>query len=124
ALLGRLFTRRYVALTRLVFGESGRRPELAEMFRRSVPQVGAAGVMKVLEDAQHQGLIRDDVDLIAARWLFVSPVLGWLVPAVLDSGQGEPRRPSVRQVRAIVRLFVDAVGAPSTPPTPADTASP
>src|SRR6266487_3660407 len=110
AVLDRILTREYIALTRLILAESGRRPELAETFRRLVPEAGAEGVMRILVDAQRQGLIREDIDLAAARQLFVGPLLRWALLGVLFSGREDPPRPTPAEIRTIVQLFLDGVG--------------
>ncbi|HEY3232583.1 MAG TPA: TetR/AcrR family transcriptional regulator [Roseiflexaceae bacterium] len=110
AVLDRILTREYIALARLILAESGRRPELAETFRRLVPEAGAEGVMRILADAQRQGLIRREVDLAAARQLFVGPLLRWALLGVLVAGREDPPRPTPAEIRTIVQLFLDGVG--------------
>ncbi len=111
AVLDRIITRRYAALARLVLAEGGRRPELVETFRRLVPEAGAEGVTRLLAAAQREGLIRGEVDLAAARQLFVGPLLTWALTGALTPVGEEPRRPTAREVRTTVRLFLDGVSA-------------
>ncbi|HEV8636332.1 MAG TPA: TetR/AcrR family transcriptional regulator [Chloroflexota bacterium] len=109
AVLDRILTGDYLALVRLLFAESGRRPALAQTFRRLVPQAGAEGVAGILASARRQGLLRADVDLGVAGRLFVGPLLAWMLMGALADGGDEPPRPTEAEVEATVRLFLRGV---------------
>jgi TetR/AcrR family transcriptional repressor of mexJK operon len=111
AVLARIATPRYAALARLVLAEGGRRPELVELFRRLVPEAGAEAVTRLLAAAQRQGLIRREVDLAAARRQFIGPLLTWALAGMLAPAGEAPPRPTAREARTAVRLFLDGVAA-------------
>jgi TetR/AcrR family transcriptional regulator, mexJK operon transcriptional repressor len=106
AVIDRVITPEYLALARLLLAESGRRPELAQMFRSLVPEAGASAIIAILTQARDRGLLRGDVDLGAALWLFAGPLLLSAVTGMLAGGEG-PRRPDDAQVAAMIRLFLD-----------------
>jgi TetR/AcrR family transcriptional regulator, mexJK operon transcriptional repressor len=108
AILDRMLAPEYLALARLVLAESGRCPDLADTFRRAVPDTGAAGIRRVLADAQQRGLLRPDVDLAAAGHQFVSPLLAWGLSALIG---GDFRRPTPADVQTAIRLFLDGASA-------------
>jgi transcriptional repressor AefR-like protein len=54
AVLERALHPEYLDLARLVVGESGRRPELAELFRHAVAEAGGAGLRDPLMQARAQ----------------------------------------------------------------------
>jgi AcrR family transcriptional regulator len=101
----------YLALVRLAFSESGRRPQLAELFRKQVPEAGSEALRAFLEDARRRGLLQADLDLrLAARFL-IGPVLTW---GVMDGlMRGTPQRPPGETLQRLVRLFLD--GAATRP---------
>ena len=113
AVLDRILAREYLALVRLVFAESGRRPMLATTFQRLVPQAGGQGVMRTLAAAQRQGLVRGDADLSDAARLFVGPLLAWMLTGLLADPAEDPPRPGDAEIRAVVRLFLDGARRPS-----------
>ncbi|HEV8190130.1 MAG TPA: TetR/AcrR family transcriptional regulator [Ktedonobacterales bacterium] len=108
-ILDRLLTREYAALARLVIAESGRHPQLVGLFQGRVIEVGAESLRNLLEAAQQRGLIRGDVDLAAARQLFIGPLLAWALARALLAGNEEPKRPTAEEVLQLVRLFLDGV---------------
>ena len=107
AVIDRVITPEYLALARLLLAESGRRPELAQTFRRLVPEAGASAIIAILTDARDRGLLREDVDLGAALWLFAGPLLLWAVTGMLGGAGAEPRRPDDAEIAAMTRLFLD-----------------
>lgn len=111
--LDRLMDPDYVALCRLAFSEGGRRPQLIELFRQSVPEVGGRALRAFLEDARRKGLLRTDLDVTVAARLLVGPVLSWGLLDGLMAGSRPHRRPSGKTLERTVRLFLQ--GAASVP---------
>jgi AcrR family transcriptional regulator len=110
SVLDRVITPDYLALARLVLAESGRRPELAQTFRRLVPEAGASAITAILTEARDRGLLRRDVDPATALWLFAGPVLLWAITGMLAAAEPGPR-PSDAEIAAMVRLFLDGTAA-------------
>jgi len=111
AILERALDPEYLDLARLVIGESGRRPELAALFRHAVASAGSAGVQQLLAAAQAQGLLRPDVEPGQAVPLFAGPLLAWVLGSGLLAGGQPPQVPSERALADLVRLFLDGVAA-------------
>jgi hypothetical protein len=101
----------YLDLARLVIGESGRRPELAALFRHAVAGAGSAGLQRLLAEAQAQGLLRPDIDPGQAVPLFAGPLLTWVLGNGLLAGPQPPQVPSEPILADLVRLFLDGVAA-------------
>jgi len=100
----------YVALCRLAFAEGGRRPELIDLFRQSVPETGSQALRAYLEQAREAGLLRRDLDIAVATRMLVSPVLSWGLMDGLMAGTRRLQRPPRRALEAVVRLFMEGTG--------------
>lgn len=110
AALERLMEPDYLALCRLAFAESGRRPQLVELFRRSVPEAGARVLTGFLADARERGLLRRDLDVTVAARLLVGPLLTWALTDGLMAAEA-PARPPREALAEVVRLFLDGTAA-------------
>jgi TetR/AcrR family transcriptional regulator, mexJK operon transcriptional repressor len=108
--LDRLMEPDYLALCRLAFAESGRRPELVELFRRSVPEAGARVLTAFLAAARERGLLRPDLDVTVAARLLVGPLLTWALTDGLMAVEA-PVRPPREALVEVVRLFLDGTAA-------------
>ena len=97
----------YLALCRLTFGESARRPQLVELFRRGVPEAGGQALATLLEDARRRGLLREDMDAGIAARLLIGPLLSWGLMDGLMAGGRPPQRPSQESLDEVVRLFLE-----------------
>jgi TetR/AcrR family transcriptional regulator, mexJK operon transcriptional repressor len=121
--LDRLLDPAYLTLVRLALAESGRRPQLGELFRTQVPDAGSQALRTFLEDARRRGLLRPDLDPRLAARVLIGPVLTWgLLDGLLRASLSRPSRETLEQQ---VRLFLDgaaappgAGGAPEAPPLP------
>jgi AcrR family transcriptional regulator len=108
--LDRLMDPRYLALVRLAFSESGRRPQLGELFRQQVPEAGSEALRAFLEDARRRELLRADLDLHVAVRFLVGPLLTW---GLMDGLMRDAiRRPPRETLQRLVRLFLDGAAAP------------
>lgn len=96
-----------VALVRVVIAETPAIPRLGAIFREAVPERGLAMVAALLGRARDQGLIGAP-DLEAAARLFIGPLLTYQYLDGLLSA-GPPRRPSPRQIDALVDLYLNAI---------------
>jgi AcrR family transcriptional regulator len=99
----------YVALCRLAFGESGRRPQLIELFRETVPRAGSQALQAFLEDARQHDLLRADLDVGVAARLLVSPVLAWGLLDGMMAGPKPAPRPSREVLERTVRLLLEGM---------------
>jgi TetR/AcrR family transcriptional regulator, mexJK operon transcriptional repressor len=105
--LDRLMDPAYLALCRVAFGESGRRPHLLEMFRAAVPEAGRGVLVAFLEDARSQGLLRSDLDVDVAARLLIGPLLTWALMDGLMAGREAPRPPPKEALEQLVRVFLE-----------------
>jgi AcrR family transcriptional regulator len=110
--LDRLTDPAYLTLVRLALAESGRRPQLGELFRTQVPEAGSEALRAFLVDARQRGLLRADLDPGLAARVLIGSVLAW---GVLDGLLRDTlRRPPRETVEALVRLFLDGAATPAS----------
>lgn len=109
AIVARILEPGYLDLVRLVFSESGRRPELAELFRAAVPGSGGEQIRELLVQAQARGRVRPDIDIALAVRLFAGALLTWLIGEGLLAAHSVSRPPTARTVQRLVRIFLDGV---------------
>jgi TetR/AcrR family transcriptional repressor of mexJK operon len=105
----RLMTPEYLDLARLVLGESGRRPELADMFRATVAGTGQEGLTSLLTQARSLGLVRADVDIAVAVRVFAGALLTWVIGSGVLAGSRPALPPTVGTLRHLVRIVLDGV---------------
>jgi len=109
--LDRIMDPAYLALCRLAFGESGRRPKLVTLFRQGVPEAGGRALRGFLADGKRRGLLRADLDLGVAARVLVGPLLTWALMDGLMAGEARPRRPPVTALHEVVRIFLEGAAA-------------
>lgn len=101
----------YLALLRVLVAEMPRFPELGSLFTSAIPQAGAAAILKLLSSAAVHDVI-EITDVDAAVRLVAGALLTYLFGDGLFSSDGLPHPPSPERVRAVVRLFLQALAPP------------
>lgn len=99
----------YLALLRVIIAEAPRQPQLADLYRSTVPERGLSAIGGILARATACGVITVTNHDAAAR-LFVGPFLTYALLDGLFVVDGPPRPPSMEQIAEIVDLFLRAVG--------------
>lgn len=104
--LTQLMNAEYIALFRLVVGESGRRPELADRFRQAIPEAAERALSGLLKEAERAGVVRSDIDIRVAVRMLPGVLLTWMLANGVFAGQGRPSLPPDHAVDELVRLFL------------------
>lgn len=102
-LVRQLMLPEYLRLVRVIVAESGRMPELGELFGAAVPRPALAQTALLLEQAQSTGLIVSCDSELAAR-AFVGPLLTYVLLDGLLAR--DPRPPPRARVRALTTFFL------------------
>jgi TetR/AcrR family transcriptional repressor of mexJK operon len=98
----------YLALLRIVIGESTRFPHLGELFRKTVPEQAIAAVSALLARLRKKGLAAKIDDEAAAR-MFLGSLLTYAVLDGVLSVDGKPHPPAPKRLAAMTDLFVRAI---------------
>jgi TetR/AcrR family transcriptional regulator, mexJK operon transcriptional repressor len=99
----------YVALLRTTIADIHRFPQLAGLFRATVPERALGSFAVFIERARERGVIGEDVDGEAASRMFVGPLLTYAVLDGLFVAGGPPREPASGRIEEIVDLYVKAI---------------
>lgn len=99
----------YLALLRTTIADIHRFPQLAGLFRASVPERAMSSFAVFIERTRDRGVIRKDVNGEAAARMFVGPLLTYAVLDGLFVAGGPPRKPAPGRVEQIVDMYVKAI---------------
>jgi len=98
----------FLGLERTLIAEIPRFPHLARRFRETVTEPGSGIVLSLLERAHAAGVVRDPPSEAAVR-LFLGAMVSYIYLDGLLTAPEDRRQPDPAAIRAIVRLFLDAV---------------
>lgn len=99
----------YLALLRTTIADVHRFPQLAGLFRATVPERAMSSFAAFIERTRERGVIGEDVDGEAAARMFVGPLLTYAVLDGLFVAGGPPRKPASGRIEEIVDLYVKAI---------------
>jgi TetR/AcrR family transcriptional regulator, mexJK operon transcriptional repressor len=102
----------YLALLRATIADVHRFPQLAGLFRATVPERAMSSFALFVERTRERGVIGEDVDGEAAARMFVGPLLTYAVLDGLFVAGGPPRKPASGRIEEIVDLYVKAISPP------------
>ena len=99
----------YLALLRTTIADVHRFPQLAGLFRATVPERAMSSFAVFIERTRERGVIREDVNGEAAARMFVGPLLTYAVLDGLFVVGGPPRKPASGRIEEIVDMYVEAI---------------
>jgi TetR/AcrR family transcriptional regulator, mexJK operon transcriptional repressor len=99
----------YLALLRTTIADIHRFPQLAGLFRATVPERALSSFAVFIERTRERGVIRADVNGEAAARMFVGPLLTYAVLDGLLIADGLPRKPEPGRIEEIVDMYVKAI---------------
>jgi TetR/AcrR family transcriptional regulator, mexJK operon transcriptional repressor len=99
----------YLALLRTTIADIHRFPQLAGLFRATVPERALSSFAVFIDRTRERGVIRADVNGEAAARMFVGPLLTYAVLDGLLIADGLPRRPEPGRIEEIVDMYVKAI---------------
>jgi TetR/AcrR family transcriptional regulator, mexJK operon transcriptional repressor len=99
----------YLALLRTTIADIHRFPQLAGLFRATVPERAMSSFAVFIERARERGAVGEDVDGEAAARMFIGPLLTYAVLDGLFVVGGPPRKPAAGRIEEIVDLYVKAI---------------
>jgi TetR/AcrR family transcriptional regulator, mexJK operon transcriptional repressor len=99
----------YLALLRTTIADVHRFPQLAGLFRATVPERAMSSFALFIERTRERGVIGEDVDGEAAARMFIGPLLTYAVLDGLFVAGGPPRKPATGRIKEIVDLYVKAI---------------
>jgi TetR/AcrR family transcriptional regulator, mexJK operon transcriptional repressor len=99
----------YLALLRTTIADIHRFPQLAGLFRATVPERAMSSFAVFIERARERGVVGEDVDGEAAARMFIGPLLTYAVLDGLFVVGGPPRKPAAGRIEEIVDLYVKAI---------------
>ena len=99
----------YLALLRTTIADVHRFPQLAGLFRATVPERAMSSFAVFIERTRERGVISEDVDGEAAARMFVGPLLTYAVLDGLFVADGQPREPASGRIEEIVDMYVKAI---------------
>ena len=99
----------YLALLRTTIADVHRFPQLAGLFRATVPERAMSSFAVFIERTRDRRVIREDVNVEAAARMFVGPLLTYAVLDGLFVAGGPPRKPTSGRIKEIVDLYVEAI---------------
>jgi AcrR family transcriptional regulator len=108
ALVASLMHPTYLALLRVMLAEMPHIPQIAPLFRSTVPQRGIADLLTLFQRAHEAGLIALPDPELAVR-LFVGPLLTYVITDGLFASDGVPHSPTPERIAEIVQLFLQAM---------------
>lgn len=109
----------YIGLVRVLISEMPAMPEVAALWRRTVPEQGMAQVSNLLSRAREAGVVRE-VDLDLATRLFMGSMLTFVFLDGL-ARPGDVVVPDRARLEQMVDLYLAAVTVPGPEPAPAST---
>ena len=99
----------YLALLRTTIADVHRFPQLAGLFRATVPERALSSLAAFIERTRARGVIGGEVDEEAAARMFVGPLLTYAVLDGLFVAGGQPRKPASGRIEEIVDMYVKAI---------------
>jgi TetR/AcrR family transcriptional regulator, mexJK operon transcriptional repressor len=99
----------YLALLRTTIADIHRFPQLAGLFRATVPERALSSFAVFIDRTRERGVIRADVNGEAAARMFVGPLLTYAVLDGLLIADGLPRKPEPGRIEEIVDMYVKAI---------------
>ena len=99
----------YLALLRTTIADIHRFPQLAGLFRATVPERAMSSFAVFIERTRDRRVIREDVNGEAAARMFVGPLLTYVVLDGLFVAGGPPRKPTSGRIEEIVDMYVEAI---------------
>ena len=99
----------YLALLRTTIADIHRFPQLAGLFRATVPERAMSSFAVFIERTRDRRVIREDVNGEAAARMFVGPLLTYAVLDGLFVAGGPPRKPTSGRIEEIVDMYVEAI---------------
>lgn len=98
----------YLALLRTTIADSYRFPQLAGLFRATVPERAMRSFAVFVERARERGVVGGDVEGEAAARMFIGSLLTYAVLNGLLAG-GQPRPPEPQKIEDLVDLYMKAI---------------
>lgn len=98
----------YLALVRIIIGESTRVPQLGTMFRSSIPMRGLAYLSGLLEHAHEHKLVEFEDVGVAARMFIGSLLIYIILDGLMRAGEASIQ-PTLAQITMVVDLFCKAL---------------
>jgi AcrR family transcriptional regulator len=97
----------YLALLRIIIADSHRFPQLGEVFRSTVPEVGIRAGGDMIRRSQENGVaVQGDPEVMMR--MFIGPLLTYaLTGGLLNPGDPEP--PAPEKIEEIVGLYMKAI---------------
>jgi AcrR family transcriptional regulator len=99
----------YLALLRTTIADIHRFPQLAGLFRATVPERAMSSFAVFIERTRKRGVIREDVNGEAAARMFVGPLLTYAVLDGLFVAGGPPQKPAPGRIEELVDMYVKAI---------------
>jgi TetR/AcrR family transcriptional regulator, mexJK operon transcriptional repressor len=98
----------YLSLIRTIIADSHRFPQLADIFRSTVPEQGIREGSAVLERARGHGVGNWKDSEVAIR-MFMGPLLSYLVIDGLFRPEGQHRTPGPEKIEEMVDMYMKAI---------------
>lgn len=98
----------YLALLRTTIADIHRFPQLAGLFRATVPERALRSFAALIERTRERGIVGKNVDGEVAARMFVGPLFTYAVLGGLLA-EGPPRPPTSRKIEEMVDLYIKAI---------------
>ena len=98
----------YLALLRTIIADSHRFPQISEIFRSTVPEIGIREGSAMLRRAQENGVVVEGDPEVMMR-MFMGPLLSYVMTGGLFRPEGPPQMPGPEKIEALVDLYMKAV---------------
>lgn len=108
-LLETLLQPEYLALLRLIVAESPRFPELAALFRQTVPAQGFTYFLTLVRSGQRNGVVRAHIDPPTVARMFLGTLLTYAFPDGLIQPLQAPRIPDPGAIDTFVDHLMDMI---------------
>lgn len=107
-LMSTIMSPEYLALLRTIIADSHRFPQLGELFRSTVPQVGIKAGSDMIRRAQENGVaVQGDPEVMMR--MFIGPLITYALTDGLLRPEGEPEPPATEKIEEIVGLYMKAI---------------
>ena len=104
----------YLALLRTIIADSHRFPQIGEIFRSTVPEIGLREGSAMIRRAQENGVVVEGDPEVMMR-MFMGPLLTYALTGGLFKPEGPPQMPGPEKIEEIVELYMKAVSKDGAP---------